>query len=108
MLEGTELLIVPAEGHHIVVTSTAPAVAYDAREGNSDIINNEDGSYVVKVNANTKNLTVSKNNALGISEILDSIDEDAVVYNLQGLRVNAKNLPAGIYVVNGKKVMIRK
>lgn len=108
MLEGTELLIVPAEGHHIVVTPTAAAVAYDAREGNSDITTNEDGSYVVKVNANTKNLTVAKNNALGISEILDSIDEDAVVYNLQGLRVNAKNLPAGIYVVNGKKVMIRK
>ena len=108
MLEGTELLIVPAEGHHIVVTPTAAAVAYDAREGNSDITTNEDGSYVVKVNANTKNLTVAKNNALGISEILDSLDEDAVVYNLQGLRVNAKNLPAGIYVVNGKKVMIRK
>ncbi|MBD5183479.1 MAG: hypothetical protein HDS97_01095 [Bacteroidales bacterium] len=108
MLEGTELLIVPAKGHHIVVTPTAAAVAYDAREGNSDIITNEDGSYVVKVNANTKNLTVAKNNALGISEILDSVDEDAVVYNLQGLRVNAKNLPAGIYVVNGKKVMIRK
>lgn len=29
------------------------------------------------------------------------------VYNLQGVRVRGENLPAGIYIVNGKKVVIR-
>lgn len=35
---------------------------------------------------------------------------DAPVFNIQGVKVsgNLENLPAGIYVVNGKKVLVRK
>lgn len=46
-------------------------------------------------------------------EITDGITDAAVdlpadgtaIYNLQGIRVNASDLPAGIYIVNGKKVL---
>lgn len=33
--------------------------------------------------------------------------EGATVYTLSGVRVNANKLPAGIYIVNGKKVVIK-
>ena len=29
------------------------------------------------------------------------------IYNLQGVRMNSENLPAGLYIVNGKKVVIK-
>lgn len=42
----------------------------------------------------------------GIDNIgVDQIDENDVIYNLQGVRVTAPT--AGIYIVNGKKVIIR-
>lgn len=30
------------------------------------------------------------------------------IYNLQGIKMNASQLPAGLYIINGKKVVIRK
>lgn len=33
---------------------------------------------------------------------------ETVIYNLQGVRVNAEKLPAGIYIVNGKKMIVNK
>lgn len=41
----------------------------------------------------------------GINEI--RIDADAKIFNLQGFEVKGKTLPAGIYIVNGKKIVIR-
>ena len=41
-------------------------------------------------------------------EGIDAENGPAVIYNLQGIRVNNDNLPAGLYIINGKKVMIRK
>ena len=39
---------------------------------------------------------------------IQTVDAAAqTIYNLQGVRINAKfeNLPAGVYIVNGKKVL---
>lgn len=44
---------------------------------------------------------------VGVSEIGMDSAEDSPVYNLQGIRVDATSLPAGIYVKNGKKFVIR-
>jgi len=51
----------------------------------------------------------------GIEEVLENQpEEDYVVYNLHGITVlktkdieNIKQLPAGLYIVNGKKMMLR-
>lgn len=44
----------------------------------------------------------------GIQSItIDNMPEDAKVYNLNGQRMNAKALKSGIYVVNGKKVVLK-
>ena len=33
--------------------------------------------------------------------------ENAVIYNLSGVRMNSQNLPKGIYIVNGKKMVVK-
>lgn len=38
---------------------------------------------------------------------LNAVDNDAVIYNLQGVRVNGNSLSNGIYIINGKKVMVK-
>lgn len=44
----------------------------------------------------------------GIQNItLSNVPEDAKVYNLNGQRVNTKALMSGVYVVNGKKVVLK-
>lgn len=44
----------------------------------------------------------------GIQNItIDNIPEDAKVYNLNGQRVNTKALKSGVYLVNGKKVVLK-
>lgn len=44
----------------------------------------------------------------GIQNItIDNMPENAKVYNLNGQRVNTKALKSGVYVVNGKKVVLK-
>ena len=53
-------------------------------------------------------LTVVDEVVDGIQSItIDNMPEDAKVYNLNGQRINAKALKSGVYVVNGKKVVLK-
>ena len=53
-------------------------------------------------------LTVVDEVVNGIQNItIDNMPEDAKVYNLNGQRVNTKTLKSGVYVVNGKKVVLK-
>lgn len=53
-------------------------------------------------------LTVIDEVVNGIQNItIDNMPEDAKVYNLNGQRMNAKALKSGVYVVNGKKVVLK-
>ena len=65
----------------------------------------ENSSYIFTVEGNDK--VVIKNSAtVGINEIAAHDEEEKTIYNLQGIRVeDLGNLPAGIYIVNGKKVV---
>lgn len=47
------------------------------------------------------------NGATSIQEVKTTPVEDDVYYNLMGQRFTAGNLPAGIYIHNGKKVVVR-
>ncbi len=40
----------------------------------------------------------------GISTVKTSVNDNAV-YNLNGVRMNSDNLPKGVYIINGKKVV---
>lgn len=81
----------------------------------------EDGSAFVMKNGSTAYLTCSS--AVRVNKfIFDENGEttavegvltdgnmlaDTVVYNLQGIRVNPKNLQKGIYIVNGRKTVVK-
>lgn len=53
-------------------------------------------------------LTVVDEVVNGIQGItLNNVPEDAKVYNLNGQRMNTKALKSGVYVVNGKKVVLK-
>lgn len=45
---------------------------------------------------------------IGVESIISDVEAaDAPVYNMQGIRVNKNQLPAGIYVQGGKKFVVR-
>ena len=60
-------------------------------------------------------LNISFDNLNGTTDIISIKDVDGMnrmsndnaIYNLQGVRMNADNLPKGIYVKNGKKFVIK-
>lgn len=65
-------------------------------------------AYVKALNPAVKNVTftVDDNVASAIEEInADLFNENDVIYNLQGVRVS--NPEKGIYIVNGRKVMVK-
>lgn len=91
---------------------------------------NSDGTKFLKMAADTKTtyyrafiadkrtagapeLTLSFNDGNGTTDIVQLKDvhgltqEDGAVYNLQGVRMTGSNLPAGIYVKNGKKYVVK-
>lgn len=47
------------------------------------------------------------NGATGINGVENNVAGNDAVYSLQGVRMNTQNLRRGIYVVNGKKVVIK-
>ena len=41
-------------------------------------------------------------------DVIGSANGEVNVYNLQGVKVNVDNIGSGLYIINGKKVLIRK
>lgn len=54
-------------------------------------------TYTIKSNGGT----------VGISAITEGISEESVIYNLQGQKVSPSKIHKGIYIINGKKVLIK-
>lgn len=77
---------------------------YDLTVNGEKVEADEDGNHNFLVNA--KNTTIQVSGFDAIEEINDG-PEDCAIYNLQGICVgntsNTRHLPAGIYVINGKK-----
>lgn len=76
-----------------------------------DVTNAKDASLVFKKEDLVPQLTIvyTKKEATGIEnvEVTVAADKDAHVYNLQGVRMNAENLPSGIYIKGGKKFVVK-
>lgn len=66
------------------------------------------GDNDFKATSASYKLTVIDKVVDGIQNItIDNMPEDAKVYNFNGQRMNAKALKSGVYVVNGKKVVLK-
>ena len=99
------MVITPVQRTGLIVKANDAAVSPDA-----------EGRFVVPVTDDT-NISIANDGHVGVNDILEGENGEAVsleVYNLQGIRVlsnasaaDVRNLPAGIYIVNGKKVAIK-
>ena len=100
---------------HSVLSGTESQIIPDAKSevnvkaNDNDIAKNKDGKYTVTIIDNTS-IDVTGEPA-GLDEInVDAIAPDTPVYNVQGIRVGSAaqlhSLPAGIYIVDDKKIKI--
>ena len=66
-------------------------------------LDGERGSLISEV------LTVEVGGGMSV-EAVEEADDRVVIYNLQGMRINrdVTELPSGLYIINGKKVMVRR
>ena len=73
---------------------------------NGEVEPNEDGICEYWVGDNNKE-TVKLSKTSGVDEIGIAAESKTVIHNLQGIEVKGslEQLPAGIYIVNGKKVI---
>lgn len=64
------------------------------------------GNFVPMTN---KTVRIKLKSTTGIEEVTDDLDEDALIYNLQGLPMGTDldALPAGLYIQGGKKIYKR-
>ncbi|MGN0213365.1 MAG: hypothetical protein ACI4AH_00975 [Muribaculaceae bacterium] len=99
-LTGTELTVAPGNNTELTVTANGEAVSAAA-----------DGSFTIVITADT-NVAISAKYS-GISTI-EADAERGNVYNTQGVLVlkaadaaSLNTLPAGIYIMNGKKIVVR-
>ena len=67
------------------------------------VLPGESGEYVYYMTKD-QDILIYANDETGISTIGVDADKASEVYNLQGIKVSGKDLPAGFYIVNGKKV----
>ena len=103
----TDFTALPNTTLTIVVPTTYSVTA------NGEILNGAPDPYDNTVYV--YDYTINENVAIGFwapgttgVESIDAADNaPAVIYNLQGVRVNNDNLRPGIYIINGKKVAIR-
>ena len=72
-----------------------------------------DGLYGVKVGDTAPTIAITKA-ASGLDDILSEGNETFTIYNLQGMAVKSNataadfnTLPAGVYIANGKKVLVK-
>lgn len=102
--DGTTLVIVPAT--NCAVTAVDGATIVDsghldyALPITLDLSGVQPGATVTVTTKYSYNLS-------GVEGIEADNNGEEVIYNLQGVRVNRADLPAGLYIVNGRKQVIR-
>ena len=53
-------------------------------------------------------LTLSLESSAGIEDVTANTNKEEVIYDLNGRRITTKPLAPGIYIINGKKTIIRQ
>lgn len=99
---GTEICIKPnAEMQAFALNASEIKVTV-----NDNVVTpNEAGEYVVNV---TDHMTVKVAKAGdAVDSIISDSNDNEDIYNLQGIKVSSKNLPAGVYIKGGKKILVK-
>ncbi|MDE7393295.1 MAG: hypothetical protein K2M80_02320, partial [Muribaculaceae bacterium] len=115
-------------GSHIVITEkeeeaapaakplaegeTAKAVPFKVTVSDQVVAANEKGQVIVPVTEEMSIKVEKEDDPTGVDSIFGTEEVNGAVYNLQGIKVlenasDASRLPAGLYIVNGKKVVLK-
>lgn len=99
---------------HILLSklpNSGESVKFYTKDLQNDVTNSNFSDLVFHKEDLLPQLTVvfKKNTASGVEHVVVNVPSanDDAVYSLQGVRINSKNLPAGIYVKNGKKFVVK-
>lgn len=65
------------------------------------------GKILVSINSNNGEFRITDVSATGGIEEISVTGSENVFYNLQGVRVDSSKLAKGIYILNGKKVLVK-
>ena len=87
-----------------------PGFYYGAADGAPFQMKNGSSAYLtVSASLASPALLFDDNEITGIENLTPAQGEanNGAVYNLQGVRMNGKNLQKGLYIINGKKVVIK-
>ena len=112
--EGLEFTLAPVDQFEIsslVINKGENVVNVEDLEEYNSSVSLTDGVYTVKLSAEANGLVftfdIADSASSGVNTI-DMFDQNDVVFNMQGIRVYNRDLKAGVYIINGKKVMIGK
>ncbi len=108
VFHGTEIVIEGvAEESPVARVSAESKSAIAVKVGDQEVMPDESGKFIIAV-SDDANISVSKNETVGIDAIEVSESEDAPVYNLQGIRVGnvseLNKMPKGTYISAGRKI----
>ena len=87
-----------------------PGFYYGAVDGAAFEMKNGASAYLtVAASSASPALLFDDNGTTGIENLTPAQNglNQGSIYNLQGVRMNGKNLPKGLYIINGKKVVIK-
>lgn len=110
LLKGSDEAAETTGGDKYYMLSTKEGVVgfYYGAEDGAAFTNGAHKAYLaVSGAAAAANYFVFDGEATGINAIGKVVANNGKVYNLQGIEMNADNLTKGIYVINGKKVVIK-
>ncbi len=110
LLKGSDEAAETTGGDKYYMLSTKEGVVgfYYGAENGAAFTNGAHKAYLaVSGAAAAANYFVFDGEATGINAVSKVVANNGKVYNLQGIEMNADNLTKGIYVINGKKVVIK-
>ena len=82
---------------------------WGAKDGVPFTFNSANKAYlaVPKTNPSSNNSSINIDSTTGISTIAETGVANDATYSLSGVRMNSDRLPKGIYIVNGKKMIVK-
>lgn len=95
-------------GTRVCITPDANAEVSECTLNGEAVALGEDGTYTFTITEASNTLNVKVDKESGISAIsIDGNKANDETYNLQGIRVTSSNLPAGVYVRGGQKIIVK-
>ena len=84
----------------------APSNAWVMLNEEKQVASSTEGSTNIYTYKMTQDMSFVIMDSAGVETVVDSVTGETVIYNLNGVRVNPDNLTKGLYIINGKKVMV--